>query len=237
MCGDCVELLANKPALNARLIFADPPFNMDKDYDVYRDRKDRMAYLDWAEKWIRLCVSHLHPTEGALWLALPDELVSELDCIARHGVHRRNWIIWHYGFGQHLNSKFGRSKTHLLYYVASPRAPFYADQVRVPSDRQLKYHDPRADERGRVPCDVWKIPRICGTFHERVGWHPCQMPLNVMRRVVQCCTKPGDLVLDPFSGSGTTLVAARELGRSWLGIDVSPDYCTKALERINNGTH
>src|SRR5690606_6070169 len=80
--------------------------------------------------------------------------------------------------------------------------------------------------------DTWYVPRLCGTFKERVQWHPCQLPEALLERIIKPSSDPGDLVFDPFTGSGTTLTTARRLGRDWLGTEMSEDYATKALERI-----
>ena len=78
--------------------------------------------------------------------------------------------------------------------------------------------------------DTWYFPRVCGTFRERVGWHGCQMPEQLLARIIRACSRPGELVLDPFAGSGTTLAVAKKLGRRWLGFEVSAHY-VKQIER------
>src|SRR5262249_41659581 len=80
--------------------------------------------------------------------------------------------------------------------------------------------------------DTWYFPRVCGTFKERAGWHGCQMPEQLLGRIIRACSNPGETVLDPFAGSGTTLVVARKLGRRWLGCELSPEYAARAEERL-----
>ena len=104
--------------------------------------------------------------------------------------------------------------------------------MRVPSDRQLIYDDKRANPAGKMPDDVWEDSRVCGTFKERTGWHPCQMPESVLMRIIAISSKPGDCVLDPFVGSGTTAVAAIKLQRNYVGIEISAEYAKKAEERL-----
>jgi hypothetical protein len=128
---------------------------------------------------------------------------------------------------------------------------FNDDAIRVPSARQLVYFDSRADPKGRVPddtwilrpqdvpdgfapeSDTWYVPRVCGTFKERAGWHGCQMPEQLLGRIVRSCSNPGDAVLDPFGGSGTTLVVAKKLDRRFLGFELSPDYAAQTEERLS----
>ena len=81
--------------------------------------------------------------------------------------------------------------------------------------------------------DVWYFPRVAGTFKERSGWHGCQMPERLLARIVRCCSNPGEVVLDPFAGSGTTLAVAKKLGRRWLGYDMSAEYAARAQSRLD----
>src|SRR5262249_8781100 len=162
----------------------------------------------------------------------------------------RNWIVWHYTFGVSCTRKFNRSHAHIFYYVADPkRFTFNADAVRVPSARQTTYADRRANPSGKLPddtwvlrpqeeerCfaaggDAWYVPRVCGTFRERTA-PPCQMPEAVLERIIRVSSNPGDVVLDPFAGSGTTLAAAKRLGRRWLGVELSADYAERIRRRL-----
>jgi hypothetical protein len=146
----------------------------------------------------------------------------------------RNWIIWHYTFGQQTKTKFARAHTHIFYFVNDQTNFIFNDYaVRVPSDRQLIYNDKRANPAGKMPDDVWSgFPRVCGTFKERAGWHPCQMPESLLKRIIAASSNPGDCVLDPFSGSGTTAAAAYQLGRSHVGIEISEEYVENSNIRL-----
>src|SRR5262249_20416494 len=148
--------------------------------------------------------------------------------------------------------KFSRSHAHLFYFVKDARQfTFNETEVRVPSARQLVYADARANPAGRLPDDTWILrpqdvrdgfapdqdtwyfPRVAGTFKERAGFHGCQMPEQLLGRIVRGCSNPGDVVLDPFAGSGTTLVVAKKLGRNWLGFELSEDYARRASSRVD----
>jgi adenine specific DNA methylase Mod len=106
----------------------------------------------------------------------------------------------------------------------------------------LIYNDKRANPAGKMPDDVWdsfmrddvwdSFSRVCGTFKERQGWHPCQMPESLLARIIRVSSNKGDLVLDPFSGSGTTAVVAAKLGRHYTGIELSPKYAEESRKRI-----
>ncbi len=231
--GDCIELLGSGDAPQVDLVFADPPFNIGYKYDVYEDEKACHEYYAWTEKWMAACYGALSPT-GSFWVAIGDEYAAEIKIIGdRLGLHLRNWVIWHYTFGQATKYKFARSHAHLFYWAKHPREFTFNDEaVRIPSARQTTYADKRANPKGKIPDDVWSFSRVCGTFKERVQWHPCQMPEKVLERIVAVSSNPGDLVMDPFSGSGTTCTVAARMGRKYLGFDISADYVANAKQRI-----
>jgi site-specific DNA-methyltransferase (adenine-specific) len=250
--GDCLENIKQVESGSIDLVFADPPFNIGYAYDVYDDRRSADQYLAWTELWAAEVNRVLKPT-GTFWLAIGDEYAAELK-VAFHrgqGFSLRNWVIWYYTFGVHCKKKFSRSHAHLFYFVKDVKQFTFNDHaIRVPSARQLVYADTRADPKGRVPDDTWilrpqdlpegfapdgdtwYVPRVCGTFKERAGWHGCQMPEQLLGRIIRTCSNEGETVLDPFAGSGTTLVVAKKLGRKYLGFELSPDYAAQIESRL-----
>lgn len=234
ICGDCIEALGKIKEPFADLIFADPPFNIGYKYDKYHDKRKRESYIEWTKEWMTVCKKVLKPT-GSFYIAIGDEYAANVKVIADElDLFMRNWIIWHYTFGQQTKDKFARSHTHIFYFVNDRKNfTFNNKTVRVPSARQLVYNDKRANPAGKMPDDVWDgFSRVCGTFKEREGWHPCQMPENLLKRIIQACSNPGDCVLDPFSGSGTTAVAAYQLGRNYVGIEISGEYVKNTNRRL-----
>jgi len=250
--ADCLVGMAAMPAESVHLAFADPPFNIGYVYDAYDDRRTMAEYLDWSRRWMAAVHRVLRP-DGTFWLAIGDEYAAELKLIAQNdvGFHCRSWVIWYYTFGVHCERKFTRSHAHLFHFVKDPeRFTFNSDAIRVPSARQLIYGDKRANPKGRVPddtwilrpqdlpdgfqadSDTWHFSRVCGTFKERQGWHGCQMPEPLLARIIRACSNEGDLVLDPFAGSGTTLVVAKKLGRAWIGFEISGRYADSAANRL-----
>lgn len=232
--GDCIRLLQDVLIPFADLVFADPPFNIGYQYDVYEDKKAYDEYYAWTRDWMTACKRILKPT-GSFWIAIGAEYAAEVRFIGRElGLTLRNWIIWYYTFGQNTKRKFARSHTHLFYFTMDPVEFTFNDRaVRTFSDRERVYRDKRANPAGRLPDDVWtEFPRVCGTFAQREGWHPCQMPEPLLARIVRVCSNPGDVVFDPFAGSGTTAAAAKRLGRRYAGMDISEDYVGKANKRL-----
>ena len=254
--GDCVEVLKELKAGSVDLVFADPPFNIGYDYDVYGDDRSHKEYLKWSAEWMRAVGKVLKPT-GSFWLAIGDEYAAELKLIAQDkaGFSCRSWVIWYYTFGVNCVQGFSRSHTHLFHFVKDPKNfTFNAANpaVRVLSARQLVYADARANGNGRLPDntwvlrpqdaaapafdqmhDTWYFSRVAGTFKEREGFHGCQMPEQLLGRIIRVSSNPRDLVLDPFAGSGTTLAVAKKLGRQWLGIELSGDYVKKIKSRVD----
>jgi site-specific DNA-methyltransferase (adenine-specific) len=253
---DCIKGMAQIDQGSIDLAFADPPFNIGYKYDIYEDRLKAEHYLDWTRDWGKALVRTLKPT-GTFWLAIGDDFAAELKMIFQRelGLFCRSWVIWYYTFGVHCKYKFSRSHTHLFHFVKDPKNfTFNVDEIRVPSARQLVYADARAHSKGRLPDDtwilrpqdadgsfsseedVWYFPRVCGTFKERAGWHGCQMPEQLLGRIIKACSNRGQTVLDPFGGSGTTLVVAKKLRRKFIGFELSENYASQISDRLSRTT-
>jgi site-specific DNA-methyltransferase (adenine-specific) len=198
-------------------------------------------------------VERVLKASGTFWLAIGDEYAAELKVLATRelGLTCRSWVVWYYTFGVNCKSKFSRSHAHLFHFVKDPvKFTFNVDAIRVPSARELVYGDRRANAKGRLPDDTWILrpqdlpegfaadddtwyfPRVCGTFKERSGWHGCQMPEQLLGRIIRACSDAGEVVLDPFGGSGTTLAVAKKLGRSYLGLELSEAYAARIADRL-----
>ena len=287
--ADCVESMNALPKGSVDLSFADPPFNIGYDYDVYKDKVGYHEYLDWSRQWITAVNRVLKP-DGTFWLAIGDEYAAELKLLSQEiGFHCRSWVVWYYTFGVNCKAKFTRSHAHLFHFVKDPQNFTFRDEDldnRVPSARELVYNDKRANPLGRLPDDTWIIrpadvvgeltadddgtwspdslaypvdtdrtfvlrpqdaeasfkadentwyfPRVAGTFKERAGFHGCQMPEQLLGRIIRTCSEEGEVVLDPFSGSATTLAVAKKLGRRFIGYDISEDYVNYGLKRLNS---
>lgn len=280
--GDCIETMNAWPAESVDLVFADPPYNIGYNYDKYDDRREDDDYVGWTCAWVSAATRLLKPS-GSLYILIGDEYAAEtrvhLKKLERKGkLLFRNWIIWHYTFGQNCKSKFNRSHAHLFYCVGSGVYPkkkretdkppvakftlkdapftFNRQEVAIASARQTTYGDRRANPEGKLPddtwylrpqeamddgaelfetdSDTWNVSRLCGTFGERVAWHPCQLPEALLERIIKVSSNEGEIVFDPFTGSGTTLAVAARLGRQWLGCELSEEYATKSTERIEH---
>jgi site-specific DNA-methyltransferase (adenine-specific) len=251
--GDCIAGLRRLASSTVDLAFADPPFNIGYEYDVYDDNQSYHSYLEWTRQWIAEVCRVLKPT-GTFWVAIGDEYAAEVKLLAQNELHLacRSWVIWYYTFGVNCRKKFNRSHAHLFHFVKDAnRYTFNEDEISVPSARELVYADGRAHPTGRLPDDTWILrpqdvpngftadqstwyfPRVAGTFKERMGFHGCQMPEQLLGRIIRTCSNPAEVVLDPFAGSGTTLAVAKKLGRKWIGFELSKEYTQQATTRIN----
>lgn len=249
---DCIVGLKKLDDASVDLVFADPPFNIGYDYDVYDDSLESNKYLQFSHDWTAEVVRVLKP-DGTFWLAIGDEYAAELKVMLQreHGLTCRSWVVWYYTFGVNCKYKFSRSHAHLFHMIKDPKAfTFNAETIRVPSARQLVYGDRRANPKGRLPDDTWILrpqdlpeafqsdedtwyfPRVCGTFKERAGWHGCQMPEQLLGRIIRACSNEGELVLDPFGGSGTTLAVAKKLKRKFVGYELSEEYSQSIKRRL-----
>jgi DNA modification methylase len=247
--GDCRELLPRIREVKESkvdLIFADPPFNWNRGYDSWKDDLPVDEYMDFTREWLDACIKGLRPG-GSLWVNIPDDWAAEIVVhLKQRRMEMRNWCIWHYRFGQNTTERFINSKVHALYFQKAGGISVWNPQAVLElSDRASTYFDPRTLEKKdgmpagkRVPLDVWYgkyFGRVQGNNLERRNYHDNQLPEAYLNRVIRSTSNPGDLVLDPFLGSGTTGVMARALGRRFIGTEYSPVNARNAVDRMKRG--
>lgn len=236
------------------LLIADSPYNIQVQYDIHDDNLPFEQYMAWTEKWLESAYAAL-AKHGSMWLLYPDELDSFVDvfCQRQLGLHKRAKIVWHYSFGVCNSAKknFSRSHANWLYYTKTKtKFTFNGDAVSVPSARAMIYGDKRAHAKGKAADDVWLLhrsqfegcfrpdqdtwleSRVCGTFKERQKDSPNQLPVAMLERIVLSTSNPGDFIVDPFNGSGSSAIAALKHGRHYAGIDISPTYLKNTDRRI-----
>lgn len=244
-CGDCRELI-RETGRRYNLIFADPPFGIGQKYNGFKDKFDNLE--EFTETWVRQCC--LAVTKGGI-LALhgPDDLADIYLHIARKlGIANKRiaWVNWSYRFGQCSRRNWIDARCHCLVYAANPDDyTWNPEEVLIQSDR-VAYGDKRIHEteRGgkRLPGTVWGVAgdgkywgRVQGTNAERIESSPNQLPEVYLARLIKAYTNPGDTILDPFCGSGTTIAVAKALGRKCDTIDVSMQTCEAAARRLQKG--
>ena len=223
ICGDCLEILPTLP--RATMIFADPPDNLGLKYEGFVDKSE------YYNSWLSMVINNGRSYADVFWLSYYHQHQSSVLNTVSRLWPPVNWrqFIWRFTFGQHNKHDCGNGYRPLL-RIMNPGAKLYPDAIRVPSKRQTLYNDKRANPKGRVPDDVWEFSRVCGTFKERRQWHPNQHPEALIERIIKFSTKPGDLVIDMFGGTGTTLRVCQRLERCCILIEISPCYCEKISE-------
>lgn len=244
--GNAIAWLSSLESESVDLVFADPPYNIKKaEWDSFESQQE---YVNWSLKWIEQAARVLKPT-GTLYVCGFSEILADLKLPASRFFKGCRWLVWHYKNKANLGSDWGRSHESILHFRKTRRFAFNIDDVRILyGSHTLKYPDhPQAESsqygrgdkdrrwqpnpKGAKPRDVLEIPTTCNGMHEKTS-HPTQKPEELVRRFVLASSNPGDLVVDPFLGSGTTAVVAEQLKRKWKGCDISAEYCQWAAERI-----
>jgi len=246
--GDSIEWLASLTPETVDMIFADPPYNLKKaEWDSFENQE---AYINWSMQWIGPASKALKPT-GSLYICGFSEILADLKHPASRHFATCRWLVWHYRNKANLGKDWGRSHESILHLRKTNKFCLNQDDVRIPyGTHTLKYPShPQAETsnfgngkkrdnwtphpKGAKPKDVLEIPTTCNGMGEKTP-HPTQKPEELLRRLVLGASFEGDMVIDPFSGSGTALVVAEQLGRKWVGCDLSAKYNNWAIERLQN---
>ncbi len=248
---DCLKFLATIKDGEAALVVTSPPFNIGK---IYESKMSVADYTKLMQDVIAECVRIVRPGGSICWdlgmsLIGRDRFTSLLlllgPCFERYaddGVLRyRNTIIWYFGHGLHPKRRFSGRHQPIVWYSKGDDYTFNLDAVRIPQKYPGKRHhkgdrkgEYSGNPRGKNPGDVWfDIPNVKANHVEKT-LHPCQFPVGLPKRLIQALTNPGDLVVDPFVGVGTTLVAALQSGRRSAGVDRERKYVATARRRLRS---
>lgn len=228
--GDNLTILPALPPASVDLVFTDPPYNVGENYAGYDDSLAPSEYMYQLRSVLNQCKRVLKP-QGAIVVIQGDRFAAETKLLLSPLFCFRQWCIWHYTFGVQCTRMFAKSKVHIFHCTNSyTHFTFNADAVRVESARQ-RIGDSRANPAGKIPDDVMTFSRVCGTFKERRGT-PNQLPEALAERFILALSNPGDVVLDPYCGSGTIPAVAQRLGRKGVGIELVPAYHAIAACRL-----
>lgn len=245
--GNSIEWLKSLKSESVDLIFADPPYNIKKaDWDTFESQE---KYIRWSMQWIEEAARVLKPT-GSLYICGFSEILADLKHPASRLFKKCKWLVWHYKNKANLGNDWGRSHESILLFRKSKEFTLNVDTIRIPyGEHTLKYPShPQAETSqygngkngnhlwepnplGAKPKDVLEIPTTCNGMHEKTP-HPTQKPEELLRKIILASSNTGDVVLDPFCGSGTTPVCAEQLQRKWMACDLSPEYLEWSAHRI-----
>jgi adenine-specific DNA-methyltransferase len=242
VCGDAIEVLTKFPSESVDLVHTSPPYNIDKPYEFSpTDRTSAQDYQGFLLTVINELKRVLKPGGAIFWQTgytqnvegglgiIPIDLISyNLFCSEPNPMLLWDRIIWRYWGGHAFTKKFTNKHETILWFVKPGKPPtFCVDAVR----EKAKEYDKRNNFWGRNPGNVWEVDRVAFGSSEQTS-HIAVFPEEITERIVRACSKPTDLVLDPFSGSGTVAKVAHGLDRRWIGIEISPLYTQEACMRV-----
>ncbi len=241
--GDCLDLLKSIPDESLQLVVTSPPYNIGKEYEK---RLDLDLYLQQQAQVISECVRALSPRGSICWQVgnyVDRGAIIPLDTVlypifSNLGLRMRNRIIWHFEHGLHCSRRFSGRYETIIWLTKSDDYIFNLDPVRVPQKYPGKKHfkGPKAgryscNPLGKNPGDLWVIPNVKSNHIEKTN-HPCQFPVELIERLVLSLTNEGDWVLDPFLGTGTSVIAAIRHKRRGVGAETVSKYVELARQRI-----
>ncbi len=244
---DSLDAMEKLPRNIIDLCVTSPPYNIGKEYETKMPLEN---YLEWSKKWINLVYGLCKPF-GALWLNLgytevrgsgravpiPYLLWGKTD------FYLLQEIVWNYGAGVATKQIFSPRNEKFLWFVKSAdHYTFNLDAVRDPNVKypnQRKNGKLRVNPLGKNPTDTWQFPKVTtgkGLTGQRASpertKHPAQFPVSVIDRIVKACSNEGDLIFDPFMGSGTTAEVAMRNRRNAIGFEIKSEYIAIAVERL-----
>lgn len=241
--GDIRELLKTIPDETIKLIITSPPYNLGKTYETKLDVKE---YVEEQKEIISSCVRTLKEDGSICWQVgnyVDNGEIIPIDILlypifSELGLKLRNRIIWHFGHGLHASKRFSGRYEVVLWFTKTDSYTFNLDEVRVPQKYPQKKHfkGPKKGQLsgnplGKNPSDIWEIPNVKANHVEKTE-HPCQFPVELVERLVLSMTNPGDWVLDPFMGVGSTAIASLMHKRKVAGAEIMPEYIQIAKNRI-----
>lgn len=241
--GDCRDVLVDMPDESVDLVVSSPPYNLGKEYE---SRVGLEKYMEDQRRILAQCVRALTPGGSIFWQvgAFSDRgTLIPLDIrffpvLESLGLRPRNRIIWVRQHGLHATRKFSARHETILWFTKGDDYVFDLDSIRVPQKYQGKtfhkgdrYGELSCNPGGKNPGDIWTFRNVKHN-HEEQTVHPCQFPEDLIARIVLASTREGDVVLDPYMGTGTTAVVARDLGRRFVGAEVDESYHRVARRRL-----
>lgn len=239
--GDSLKILKSFNDKSVNLIFADPPYNIGKNFGNNKDKwETKDSYISWCKEWITECMRIL-TDDGTMYFMTATQFMPYLDIFASENYNVLSRIIWSYdSSGVQSKKVYGSLYEPILMVNKSKNSPyvFNADDILVEAKtgacrKLIDYRKtpPQPYKSQKVPGNVWEFSRVRFKMDEYEN-HPTQKPEKLLERIVKASSKKGDIVLDPFAGSFTTVAVANKLGRYGVGIELNPEYYKIGLRRL-----
>lgn len=228
-CGDAIDLFKSLDDESVNLIIADPPYNLGKDYGNNHDLKGFDEYILFTKEWLMEAKRVLKPN-GTIYVFMGVRFISYLYGVMDKDLQLffNSWIVWHYTQGLGKTKGFSPRHDDILVFNKGKEFIFNLDNIRVPQ----KFYRERNNMRGANPGDVWQFSHVHYSNPNRQN-HPTQKPEGVIERIVLASSNENDLILDPFSGSGTTLRVCQQLNRKVIGFELNPEYVEMTKQRLS----
>ena len=229
ICGDSLEELKNIEDKSINLIVTDPPYNLSKDYGNNQDKLQFEEYLDFSRRWLKEA-NRILADNGTIYVFMGMRFISYIYSILEQelGLYFNSWITWYYTQGIGKTKGFSPRHDDILMFTKDKKDfTFNLDDVRVPQKTYRSVNN----MRGANPGNVWKFSHMHYCNKNRQN-HPTQKPEGLYERMILASSNPGDVVLDPFLGSGTLLRVCQQIDRKGIGIEINPDYIQMTKERL-----
>jgi len=228
---DCMQLLRTIPDNSIDLVIVDPPY-----YKIVNEQWDNQwptekEYLDWCSRWTNECFRVLKPnrcfyvwgtTKTDTFLRYKLDVLNNID-----QAYYQSWIIWHYEYGGKPRHKFARKHEDLLMYSKGEDFLFNAEDVRIP---YINKNNSQNKPGGKIPTDVWYGNKKMRGEDKVI--HPTQKPIKILKRIIAASSNRGDIILDCFSGSGSTMYASKVTDRCFIGCEIDKEYYDDSMNRV-----
>lgn len=250
---DAFDFMKSLESESVDLIFADPPYNIKKaEWDTFKSQKE---YVEWSMEWIREA-ERILTKSGSLYVCGFSEIIADIKWAASDLFKGCKWLVWYYRNKANLGKDWGRAHESIIHFRKSKKFTFNLDKVRIPYNAHTLKYPKRTQAKssqynngngkkykwephplGAKPKDVFEIPTLSNSSWERVDKHPTQKPVELVKKFVLGSANEGDLIFDPFGGTGTTYATAEAFNRKWIGTEIDSEFCELIKKRLQDHEH